>query len=205
MKKALITCAAKYRTITTRVLAVFLILFLLFSTHSWKHDSPITDLLDLTGIFLLGICSFGRLWASLYISGYKIHHLMDLGPYSMVRHPLYFFSFIGTVGIGCVSQNIAILTVLVVFFLLYYSPVVLAEEAELLAYHGEDYLRYMKRVPRFIPKLSLLEEPPSFNVQPLIYRKAFLDAIWFIWAFIPLKIIDRLHDAGILPALFYIP
>jgi protein-S-isoprenylcysteine O-methyltransferase Ste14 len=205
MKKTIIHYAAKYRTVTTRVIAVFLILFLLFSTHSWKHESPITDLLDMTGIFLLGICSFGRLWASLYISGYKIHHLMDLGPYSMVRHPLYFFSFIGAVGIGCVSQNIAILMVLVLFFLLYYGPVVLAEEEELLAVHGTDYEQYMKRVPRFIPKFSLLKEPPSFNVQTLVYRKAFLDAIWFVWAFIPLKIIDRLHDAGILQSLFYIP
>jgi len=205
MRMTLIHYAAKYRTVITRVLAVFLILFLLLSTHSWKHDGVITDLLETTGIFLLGICSFGRLWASLYISGYKIHHLMDLGPYSMVRHPLYFFSFLGAVGIGCVSQNIAILMILVLFFLLYYGPVVMAEEAELLAYHGEAYLQYMQRVPRFLPKLSLLEEPPSFNVQPLIYRKAFLDAIWFIWAFIPLKIIDRLHDAGILPTLFYLP
>jgi hypothetical protein len=71
--------------------------------------------------------------------------------------------------------------------------------------HGEAYAEYMKRVPRFIPNPALYREPEKVTVDVRLYRRTFTDVVWFIWAIIPLEIIDKLHEVGILPVLYYLP
>jgi protein-S-isoprenylcysteine O-methyltransferase Ste14 len=205
MKESIIKYAAKYRTAVSRFVALILVGVLLISDHSFGQESVYDLLFELSGIFLISLCVFGRLWSSVYISGYKKQTLITEGPYSIVRHPLYLFSLIGTIGVGLLTKNVLILGVLFLLFVAYYPFVILAEEGKLLKAHGEEYVRYMKRVPRFIPKLSLLDEPPSFNVKTIAYRKTFFDTIWFIWLYIPLEVIERLHNMGILPVFFRVP
>jgi len=202
---ALIEFAGKYRTAITRVFAVFLILILFFTHHSWEHACVVDTAFELIGIFLISICVLGRIWASLFIAGHKIHELVASGPYSAVRHPLYFFSFFGAAGIGFYSKNVLLLAVLVGVFLVHYWLVMIHEERKMLEAHGEVYVEYMKRVPRFIPNPALYREPEKITVNVGIYRRTFIDVVWFIWAIIPLEIIDRLHEAEILPVFFYLP
>lgn len=197
--------AGKYRTTITRVFAVFLTLILLFTHHSWGHARVVSKAFELIGIFLISICVLGRLWASLFIAGNKIHVLVDAGPYSAVRHPLYFFSFLGAAGIGFYSKNVLLLPILVGVFLIHYWFVMIHEERQMIQAHGEVYAEYMKRVPRFIPNAALYREPEKVAVYVGIYRRTFIDVVWFIWAIIPLEIIDILHEAGILPVLYYLP
>lgn len=197
--------AAKYRTAVSRFVAVILVGILLISDHSFDQEGVCDLLFELCGVFLISVCVFGRLWSSVYMSGHKTHTLINKGPYSMVRHPLYMFSFIGTIGVGLLTENLLILSVLLLLFAGYYPLVILAEEEKLLKKHGDEYVRYMKRVPRFIPKLSLLDEPSSFNVQTIKYRRTFLETIWFIWLYIPLEVIERFHNMGIVPVLFRVP
>jgi protein-S-isoprenylcysteine O-methyltransferase Ste14 len=205
MKQNILICAAKYRTAVSRFVAFILVGILLISDHSFGQEGIYDLLFELGGVFLISVCVFGRLWSSAYMSGHKTHTLISQGPYSIVRHPLYLFSFIGTMGVGLLTENLLILGVLFLLFAGYYPLVILAEEEKLLKKHGEEYVRYMRRVPRFIPKLSLLDEPSSFNVKTIKYRKAFFETIWFIWLYIPLEIIERLHIEGILPVLFRVP
>jgi protein-S-isoprenylcysteine O-methyltransferase Ste14 len=202
---SLIEFAGQYRTTITRVFAVFLILILLFTHHSWGKDGAVITAFELIGVFLISICVLGRIWCSLFIAGQKIHALVDVGPYSAVRHPLYFFSFFGAAGIGFYSKNVLLLAILVGIFLIHYWFVMLHEERQMMEAHGEAYAEYMKRVPRFIPKPALYREPEKVTVDVRLYRRTFTDVVWFIWAIIPLEIIDRLHDAGILPVLYYLP
>jgi protein-S-isoprenylcysteine O-methyltransferase Ste14 len=197
--------AAKYRTAITRIMAVLLVGLILFSSHSFSQDSLWDLFFETSGIFLLGVCCMGRLWALMYISGNKIHTLVTEGPYSIVRHPLYVFSLLGAVGIGLLTENIVVLFLLFLFMLGYYPFVVAAEERVLLAKHGKAYEDYMARVPRYVPRWSLLNEPPVFSVNTAIYRKAYFDAVWFVWAYIPLEIIERLHETGVLPVFFRFP
>ena len=49
--------------------------------------------LSIIGFTLVIIGGFGRLWASLYVEGFKTKTLIKEGPYSMVRNPLYFFNY----------------------------------------------------------------------------------------------------------------
>lgn len=196
---AFVEFGGKYRTAITRVLAVFLILILLFTPQSWNHARLVSTAFELIGILLISICVLGRIWAALFIAGNKTHELVDIGPYSAVRHPLYFFSFLGAVGIGFYSKNLMLLALLAGFFLFHYWIVMIHEEGQMMQAHGEAYAEYMKRVPRFIPKAFLYRGPERVMVDVRNFQRTFIEVVWFIWAIIPLEIIDKLHETGILP------
>jgi hypothetical protein len=128
-----------------------------------------------------------------YISGYKNTIVVDLGAYSMVRNPLYFFSLIGAVGIGFISGSILITTLILLFFIMIYPFVIILEENKLGNIFGSRYLEYKQRVPRFIPNIKLYRDSDSYNINLKTYNKAFFDAIWFIIIYIIFQFIDLLH------------
>ncbi|MFA5238199.1 MAG: isoprenylcysteine carboxylmethyltransferase family protein [Phycisphaerae bacterium] len=162
-------------------------------------------ILGMSGLFLLTICSVGRLWALLYISGYKKLELITEGPYSMVRHPLYVFSLIGAIGIGLASKNILVLAALIIFYLLYYPLTIIVEEKKLTDKFDQGYLDYIKRTPRFLPKLSLYKGNVQYQINADVYVKKMIFGMWFIWIFIILNIIEILQQNGHIPVLLKVP
>ncbi|MCE5243085.1 MAG: isoprenylcysteine carboxylmethyltransferase family protein [Syntrophobacteraceae bacterium] len=193
------------RIITTRILAGIVFFLLIFSDHYWTDEGFADTAFEAIGLFLVVVSAFGRLWASMYIAGYKQGRLITDGPYSIVRNPLYVFSFIGAVGIGFSSERFVVLAILVLAFLLYYPRVVRGEEDYLLGKHGQDFARYEEQTPRFIPRLALFHEPDTYVVNARAFRKSFVDTAFIILVFALLEVIERLHDAGILPVLFKTP
>ena len=83
-----------------RVLFVIFAALMLFSQSYWQPDTPVHEALELAGVALIGVAILGRTWSSLYIGGRKNSVLVQYGPYSLMRNPLYTFSFIGALGIG---------------------------------------------------------------------------------------------------------
>ncbi len=201
----LIKKSSQYRIFISRMFIPVLICFLLFTTYSWPRNSFFDIAIGVIGFILIVICAFGRLWAALYIYGKKNIQLITEGPYSMVRNPLYFFSFLGALGIGLLSKNIIVFALILLFFLAYYPFVVLAEEDALKNIHKEKYLLYMKSTPRFFPKFSLIKEPKQLLVNTIKLRKAFGDIMWFFWFYVFIKLVDTLHVLEILPVLWEIP
>ncbi|MCG2738963.1 MAG: isoprenylcysteine carboxylmethyltransferase family protein [Syntrophaceae bacterium] len=200
-----LTWSQRHRKSVSWIFVTALLFLLLFSTHSWERNNPIDLFFEVAGLFLIVVCTFGRLWASVYACGYKDELVIESGPYSTVRNPLYLFSFIGVVGMGLVSENLLILLLASLFFLVYYRFVVRSEERYLLTKFGERYADYLRRVPRFIPRLRLLQEPDSYLVNVRVYRKSLLDATMFIWLYIVFHFIERLQQMGILPIFFRVP
>ncbi len=200
-----INFTSRFRTRVSRVVCSILMMLILFSDNLWSKDNIIDFAFEFVGFILIVICTLGRIWASIYISGYKGKKFIWAGPYSIVRHPLYFFSFLGALGIGASSKSLLILAIIFISFLIYYPFVLLAEEAELTKTLGEEYLKYIQNTPRFFPRVSLLVEPESYTINAQIFRKSLFDVMWFLWFFIILQLIDKLHDIGILPVLLQIP
>ena len=196
---------ARLRVMVSRIFAVLVVLLVIFTMSSFKQGSLADILSDTSGLFLLTICSMGRLWALLYISGKKTQEVITDGPYSIVRHPLYLFSFIGAIGIGLASDNILVLAALIIFYLSYYPLTILSEEKTLTKKFGQAYIDYAKCTPRFLPKLSLYKSPDHFVVNADIFLKNLALGMWFIWVFILFNVIQMLQTMGIIPVLLKIP
>jgi protein-S-isoprenylcysteine O-methyltransferase Ste14 len=193
------------RTAATRKFAFILAGLLLITDHHWSKTGLLYVFLGTTGLVLVGIGAMGRAWASMYISGYKDKELVTEGAYSIVRNPLYVFSFIGAVGVGCATGSLLLIGLLILGFFIYYPLTMTDEEQRLAAKYGQEYADYLRRTPRFIPDFSLFHEGENYTVNSKTYRYAFLDAVWFVWIYALIQLIQKLHEAGILPTLFKIP
>jgi protein-S-isoprenylcysteine O-methyltransferase Ste14 len=196
---------ARSRVMVSRIFAVLVVLLAIFTTYSFKQDGIIDTVIEMSGLFLLTVCSAGRLWALLYISGYKTYSLITEGPYSITRNPLYLFSLIGAVGIGLASGNILVLGLLVIFYLLYYPLTIITEEKKLTKKLGQPYIDYMKRTPRFLPKLSLYNSSAQYQINTEIFLKSLAYGMWFIWVFIALRFIEMLQHNGHIPVILKVP
>lgn len=194
----------KKRIYLTR-LFVGLLIVLLFVSESKLEKAPIWgSLLFLAGCMLAGIASLGRLWCSLYIAGHKTKNLVITGPYSICRNPLYFFSLLGGVGVGLVTETLTIPIIIAGAFLLYYPYVIHFEEEKLRAVHGQDYKDYFKTTPQFWPKWSLLTESEEYVVNVGLFKKHIFSALWFIWLIGILEVIEALREADMLKSYFSI-
>lgn len=68
--------------------------------HEYTHE--------LVSLLLVIAGAFGRVWASLYLGGRKNATLVQAGPYSLCRNPLYFFSAVGALGIAIQSHRVLV-------------------------------------------------------------------------------------------------
>ncbi len=190
------------RRALTCLFAALLGALILVSESHWDATGAIVgDLLLLVGLALIGVATVGRLWCSLYISGYKSGTLIRLGPYSACRNPLYFFSFLGGIGIGLCSETVTIALVIAAGFSLYYPFVMKAEEKNLRGRHGDDFDKYMASTPRFWPSFGRLHEPEEYTVKPRVFRRAVLDAMIFVWIAGILELVEALHADNVIRPL----
>ena len=90
-----------------------------------------------------------RLWAAGHIEKQKI--LAQSGPYAYTRNPLYFGSFFMALGIILAGQGYWLLLPFALFFVIFYIPVMRAEEQDLLHAFGDTFRDYSVRVPLFFP------------------------------------------------------
>jgi len=207
LSKPVLEWFARYRILVSKIFGISIVLIFLLSENIWAHKSYagwLSMILQSIGLILVTICVLGRLWAALYLCGNKTFTLVTQGPYSVVRNPLYFFSFLGVVGIGLTAGSITGLLLIIFMFLFNYLPTILDEEKTLEKFHNENLAEYMAKVPRLIPNFSLLSEPEFYEIQPYFFRKTIFDVMWFFWVYLILVIIQGLHMFNILPAFFKI-
>lgn len=195
---------ASHRILVSRVFALsFFVLLVL--TESTVEGSMIAPLLFLTGLVLVGIATVGRLWCSVYISGYKNSELITAGPYSISRNPLYFFSFLGFIGIGFSTETFSFPLGLTAIFAIGYPLIITREEDYLRAKFGEAFTAYAAHTPRFFPNLKLLKEPETWTVNPRLFRRTMGDVLWFVWLVGIVELVEALHEYGIVTPLLRLP
>ncbi|MBI5410004.1 MAG: isoprenylcysteine carboxylmethyltransferase family protein [Nitrospirae bacterium] len=175
---------------------------ILFTGSRWSENGIAGGVLFLVGATLAGLATVGRMWCSVYISGYKKDTLVTTGPYSMCRNPLYFFSLLGAVGVGLATRTLTIPAIIFIAFAVYYPVVIRREEQRLLGIHGKRFEEYCKKVPRFIPSFSSFTEPEEYVIKPKFLRGRFSDSLWFVWLIGIIALIESLHGHGIAPVYF---
>ena len=154
----------KYRIKITQFLGTILLLLILFFHKNLEGIPAIADIIFFCGITLVGIGTMGRIWCALYISGYKDRILIQSGPYSICRHPLYFFSLLGGLGIGLATETFIIPVIILIGFILFYPLQMDHEEKSLSKVFGKEFQSYLQRTPKFFPKFSLFNTPEECNV-----------------------------------------
>jgi protein-S-isoprenylcysteine O-methyltransferase Ste14 len=195
--------AARFRIPVSRLFAIATVAVFIVLPTPWPAvpaaAAPLVDKgCSLLGMMLVIAGALGRLWSLAFISGHKNTSLVQTGPYSCTRNPLYFFSAIGALGLGLASRNAAVLALALLFFVGYYPAVVRHEEDVLAQLHGEAFADYKRRVPRFIPRISLYQEPDEYTVRMPVYRRTFLDALGFIGGYAAIELVGWLRAAGYL-------
>lgn len=195
----------KTRIKETRVVAILFAFVLLMTQSPWGTDGFLPQLLRWVGYFLIIICVLGRTWSAAYIGGHKARIIVDLGPYSVTRNPLYVFSFIGAVGIGCATGMVVPALVIGAVYVVYYRMIVAREEEHLSARHGEVFRDYVARVPRWIPDPKLWQEASEPMGYPRNVYLAARDASAFFLTLPMFAFIGWLQNLEILPVLLRLP
>ena len=187
------------------VSVVFAYGFLFVAESRWPAGGFVHEGIEWLGFVLIVICILGRTWSTLYIGGRKTNALVEDGPYSVSRNPLYGFSIIGAVGVGAQFGSVTVALVCGFFIWAVFLWTAWREEAFLFAVHGDAYSNYVARVPRFMPNFALWQSPQTILVQPRLILTTFFDAAIFLVAIPLAEVFEYLHDIGVLPTYFSVP
>lgn len=78
-------------------------------------------------------------------------YLITTGPFALIRNPLYLANLVVIFGSIFYAKVVILGLPMIGFFLIQYYCITKYEEKTLLAKFGDDYQRYMERVPAWIP------------------------------------------------------
>ena len=199
---------AEVQTVRKRILGLAIsmsVLLFAVSNSSLQNGVGIDKLIELTGIAAIIVCIVGRTWCSLYIGGRKIDHLVTLGPYSIVRNPLYFFSILGAAGAGAQHGSAVVALILGSLAWLVFHVVVLKEERVMAERYGAVFASYKAVTPRFLPDIRLWRDAQTLTVMPPKVLRTFADAMFFLLPIPLADALDHLQNIGVLPILFRLP
>jgi len=93
-----------------------------------------------------------RLWASGHIE--KTRALATGGPYALTRNPLYVGSVLLALGIAAASASPWVVAAVAAYLAAFYPSVMREEAAFLRRTFPEDYERWAREVPLFLPRLT---------------------------------------------------
>lgn len=188
----------RIRIAALRLFFVACIPLIVFTRSAWMEPEWVFEIAEVTGILLIIFAVLGRFWAILYIGGHKNRQVMQDGPFSICRHPLYLFSTLGVVGLGLMLGSLVLTALLGIAVFLILTATAAREEAFLRSEFGPTYDIYAARVPRIWPNLSLFHTEPSVQVKVATLRVNFFDALVFL-AFIPLaEFMEWIKETGLI-------
>lgn len=199
-----LAAVVRSRMFYTRVLIALVFVLALFSAPYFQNNFATQFFMQWVGFALIILCVVGRIYCSIFIAGHKSSQLVTGGPFSLVRNPLYVFSFLGMLGVGLQFGMLMIPTLLIILFCIYYPRVVAREEERLAEIFGQAYEQYKQNVPRWIPRVFKMEMPSTVTTDPRIVLKSMRDATVFFLAFPAVILLTALHEQNIIPTFFRI-
>ena len=199
--------AAKYRLLISRFFLVLMIIVLLLSDNKVDNWSPAYNWLEFFG-YLFGLIGvLGRIWSSLFIEGNKTQKLIIKGPYSLMRNPLYCFSFILLIGFCLFIKSIIVFSVFFLIWIFVYRKTMRNEEKNLINNHDKQYMSYFNRTPKIFPNFSLYKSFDKNEKMDIDIRKVervLKESFGFLFLFGIMKFIEYLQLNSVLPVYFYL-
>jgi protein-S-isoprenylcysteine O-methyltransferase Ste14 len=191
------------RLLVSRLFGLAVLLLLAFGSSYWSGSRLFDQGLFLVGVVLAVVGFCGRLWCHSYIAGQKKKVLVTDGPYSLCRHPLYFFSFVGGIGLGLCTETLSAALLFALAFAAYYPKIIRGEET-FLSDNFARYEEYRKRVPLFFPRWSNFVEGDGM-VSVCAFRREIVANGGFLLLIGVFEMVEALHHNDILPTLFVVP
>lgn len=185
------------------IVGVFLLFWILFSAPKLDY---LQGLFNTLGIFLLFSGILGRLYATLYIGGMKNsgsdgNSFVSDGIYSVCRNPLYFFSFLGLLGVLLLKGQLLLVLFGGAIFLLIYRFTILGEEKFLSERFGDSYREFLKSTPRFFPNFSRFKYSERLEIRPFFLHKEIKRAFVWLGGALFVYFVSVLQSFEILPIL----
>lgn len=191
----------RHRKIVTWLLLVPLAALTLITDSAWPAHHPVHETAEALALFLLVAGVLVRLIATAFIGGRKSEQVMNVGPYSLVRNPLYIGSLLIVTAAGLSFGSVLLALIYCVVSWALFTCLIVAEEAYLRDQFGSAYIDYAARTPRWIPRSLTCAAPGMwmFDVQAVLV--AAREGLAF-FALVPLEeAIEWAHMAGLLPVL----
>ncbi|HEY9205390.1 MAG TPA: isoprenylcysteine carboxylmethyltransferase family protein [Candidatus Methanoperedens sp.] len=143
----------------SKILLVLLHLFIVISNiflYLWAISldfNPVNVIFMASGILMFATGLFMIFWG-IYALGKAVfvpgNRLTAEGPFAIARHPMYLGGIIGAVGLAIFAGSLLGLIYSVILALVL-SRIADAEEEDLQARFGLEYIEYKKRVPKLFP------------------------------------------------------
>lgn len=187
----------KLRKPLSRVVAAILVFLLIFTRPRGFGTLPL-EMVRIAGYLLVFAGVTGRILCTLHIGGRKNRELCRTGIYSMCRNPLYFFSFLGLVGLCLSAQNLTLAALGAAVFLTYYRMVIRSEEKKLAGLFPVDFPAYVQQVPRFWPRRPSAKGPAELQVDTRIFIRSLSEVVWFLVALAVIQMIGALQSHGLI-------
>lgn len=189
----------KIRFWVVRLAVLACLPLIIMSQSAWLAHGIMHPLLKSLGALLIAAAVLYRGWAILYIGGRKNQTVIQDGPYSMSRHPLYFGTTLGAVGFGLLLGSVVLAVLLGVLTLVVFTATSAGEERFLRAEFGPAYDDFAKRVPnRILPRFVGFQTPEEVTFNARILRTNLSDALGFLACFPIAEILEALKISGIL-------
>jgi protein-S-isoprenylcysteine O-methyltransferase Ste14 len=190
------------RLIVVQVAAALAVILLLFSKPALAEGSNGHEALETIGFAMVLACFLGRLWSILFVGGRKNDELIVSGPFSMMQNPLYFFSTVGTAGIGLMFGSVLAAAMLGLASFLVFRFTARKEAEYLAGKFGAVHAAYAARTPRFWPNPLLYRDEDQWLVSTGALRRTFRDGLYFLALFPVIESVEYLRLSGDLPTLF---
>lgn len=151
----------KIITAIITIIGVAGLVLYLVSPPWWTWTSiPLGEWIQWSGVVIALVPIFFIIWVhrhldkqwSIALELREDHKLIKTGPYVYVRHPMYLGIFIYTMGLMMISLDVLVILFFTFTIWVNYRRIP-REEQMLIQEFGDEYLEYIKRSGRLLPKL----------------------------------------------------
>lgn len=184
---------------------ILAVLALAAISRSLGGESLFHEWLEMVGLALIAVCIVGRAWCSLYIGGRKTAEIVQRGPYSISRNPLYVFSFMGAFGMGALTGSLTIALLFLLIAVLVFTATVKREEAWLSQAFGPAYAAYIARTPRFWPDPAQWRDEDTLEVRPAFFLRTLRDGAVMAVAYPLFESLEYVQDIGWVRVILALP
>lgn len=152
--------------------------------------------ITLTGVVFFCLGAAIRVVSASYICARKSVDVVNTGPYSICRNPLYWGTLLMVLAFPFLMRSPLIALSMVPIILLYTYAVVPVEEMVMTNRHGEKYIKYCNSVSRWLPNFWGYRSGEAMGRQTEGFYKECKRLVYWVALAVGLHVVFRFHDAS---------